>query len=117
MACRTCAPSSQAICAGSSITAFRRSPSRPWPPARPKAMKFTYTWLKEHLDTKAGVEKIADTLTRIGLEVEKVFDPKTSLAPFRVAEVVKCEKHPNADKLSICEVATARGGWHGGGAG
>src|SRR6185369_10796612 len=106
MACRTCAPSSQAICAGSSITAFRRSPSRPWPPARPKAMKFTYTWLKEHLDTKAGVEKIADTLTRIGLEVEKVFDPKTSLAPFRVAEVVKCEKHPNADKLSICEVDT-----------
>ncbi len=69
-------------------------------------MKFTYTWLKEHLDTKAGVEKIADTLTRIGLEVEKVFDPKTSLAPFRVAEVVKCEKHPNADKLSICEVDT-----------
>ena len=69
-------------------------------------MKFTYTWLKEHLDTKAGVEKIADTLTRIGLEVEKVFDPKTSLAPFRVAEVVKCEKHPNADKFSICEVDT-----------
>src|SRR6188474_2646742 len=92
MECRTCAPSSQAICAGSSITAFRRSPSRPWPPARPKAMKFTYTWLKEHLDTKAGVEK--------------VFDPKTSLAPFRVAEVVKCEKHPNADKFSICEVDT-----------
>jgi phenylalanyl-tRNA synthetase beta chain len=69
-------------------------------------MKFTLSWLKEHLDTKAGVEKIADTLTRIGLEVEEVFDPKTSLAPFRVAEVVKCEKHPNADKLSVCEVNT-----------
>jgi phenylalanyl-tRNA synthetase beta chain len=69
-------------------------------------MKATLSWLKEHLDTKAGVEKIADTLTRIGLEVEEVFDPKTSLAPFRVAEVVKCEKHPNADKLSVCEVDT-----------
>src|SRR5262245_3546224 len=69
-------------------------------------MKFTYAWLKEHLDTKASVEKVADTLTRIGLEVEEVFDPKSSLAPFRVAEVVKCEKHPNADKLSVCEVDT-----------
>ncbi|HET7446924.1 MAG TPA: phenylalanine--tRNA ligase subunit beta [Methyloceanibacter sp.] len=69
-------------------------------------MKFTYAWLKEHLDTKAGVEKIADTLTRIGLEVEKLFDPRTALAPFRVAEVMTCEKHPNADKLSVCEVDT-----------
>jgi phenylalanyl-tRNA synthetase beta chain len=69
-------------------------------------MKATLSWLKEHLDTKANVEKIADTLTRIGLEVEEVFDPKTSLAAFRVAEVVKCEKHPNADKLSVCEVDT-----------
>ena len=69
-------------------------------------MKFTYAWLKEHLDTKAGVEKIADTLTRIGLEVEKLFDPKTALSAFRVAEVVTCEKHPNADKLRVCEVDT-----------
>ena len=69
-------------------------------------MKFTLSWLKEHLDTKASVEEIAETLTRIGLEVEDVFDPATALAPFRVAEVVKCEKHPNADKLSICEVDT-----------
>jgi phenylalanyl-tRNA synthetase beta chain len=71
-------------------------------------MKFTQAWLKEHLDTKASVEKIADTLTRIGLEVEELFDPKTALAPFRVAEVVKCEKHPNADKLSVCEVDTGK---------
>ncbi|MGV1014518.1 MAG: phenylalanine--tRNA ligase subunit beta, partial [Methyloceanibacter sp.] len=69
-------------------------------------MKFTLSWLKEHLDTKASVETIADTLTRIGLEVEHVFDPAVALAPFRVAEVVKCEKHPNADKLSVCEVDT-----------
>ncbi|MBC8020189.1 MAG: phenylalanine--tRNA ligase subunit beta [Methyloceanibacter sp.] len=71
-------------------------------------MKFTFSWLKEHLDTKASVERIADTLTRIGLEVEELFDPATSFAPFRVAEVIKCEKHPNADKLSVCEVDTGK---------
>jgi phenylalanyl-tRNA synthetase beta chain len=69
-------------------------------------MKFTHAWLKEHLDTKASVEKIADTLTRIGLEVESVFDPAIALKPFIVAKIVKCEKHPNADKLSVCEVDT-----------
>jgi phenylalanyl-tRNA synthetase beta chain len=71
-------------------------------------MKFTLAWLQEHLDTKAKVDEIADTLTRIGLEVEQVFDPAIELAPFRVAEVVKCEKHPNADKLSVCEVNTGK---------
>ena len=71
-------------------------------------MKFTLSWLKEHLDTKASVAEIAESLTRIGLEVESVFDPAQALAPFRVAEVVKCEKHPNADKLSVCEVDTGR---------
>jgi phenylalanyl-tRNA synthetase beta chain len=71
-------------------------------------MKFTLAWLKQHLDTKAKVDEIADTLTRIGLEVEHVFDPSVALAPFRVAEVVKCEKHPNADKLSVCEVDTGK---------
>jgi len=69
-------------------------------------MKFTLSWLKEHLDTKAKVDEIAETLSRIGLEVEQLFDPATALASFRVAEVVKCEKHPNADKLSVCEVDT-----------
>jgi phenylalanyl-tRNA synthetase beta chain len=69
-------------------------------------MKFTLSWLKEHLDTKASVDEIGETLTRIGLEVEELFDPKTALKPFRVAEVVKCEKHPNADKLQVCEVDT-----------
>src|SRR3989304_691072 len=71
-------------------------------------MKFTQAWLKEHLDPKASVEKIPDTLPRIGLEVEELFDPATAFAPFRVAEVVKCEKHPNADKLSVCEVDTGK---------
>src|SRR6186997_879074 len=69
-------------------------------------MKFTLAWLKEHLDTRASVAEIAYTLTRIGLEVEEVFDPMMALAPFKVAKVIKCEKHPNADKLSVCEVDT-----------
>ena len=69
-------------------------------------MKFTLSWLKDHLDTRASVAEIADTLTRIGLEVEEVFDPASAFRDFRVAQVVKCEKHPNADKLSVCEVDT-----------
>jgi phenylalanyl-tRNA synthetase beta chain len=69
-------------------------------------MKFTLTWLKQHLDTKASVAEITDTLTRIGLEVEAVFDPGVTFAPFRVARVISCAKHPNADKLQVCEVDT-----------
>ena len=69
-------------------------------------MKFTLSWLKQHLDTKASAEAIGETLTRIGLEVEELFDPKTALKSFRVAEVVKCDKHPNADRLQVCEVDT-----------
>jgi len=69
-------------------------------------MKFTLAWLKEHLDTRASVAEIAETLTRIGLEVEEVFYPAKTLGPFRVAEIVACDKHPNADKLKVCEVDT-----------
>ena len=69
-------------------------------------MKFTLGWLKEHLDTKASVDEVAETLTSIGLEVEEVFDPATALAPFKVAQVLSAAKHPNADKLQVCEVDT-----------
>ena len=71
-------------------------------------MKFTLSWLKEHLDTDASVDKIADTLTLIGLEVEDVYDPTTALKDFRVAEVLKAERHPNADKLQVLEVNTGK---------
>ena len=71
-------------------------------------MKFTLSWLKEHLDTDAAVAEIAETLTRIGLEVEDVFDPATALKDFRVAEVVKAERHPDADKLQVLEVDTGK---------
>ncbi len=60
----------------------------------PLAMKFTLAWLKEHLDTDASVDEIAETLTRIGLEVEEVFDPATALKEFRVAEVVRPKSTP-----------------------
>jgi phenylalanyl-tRNA synthetase beta chain len=69
-------------------------------------MKFTLAWLKEHLDTRASVAEIAETLTRIGLEAEEVLDPAKALKDFRVAEVVKAEKHPDADKLQVLEVDT-----------
>lgn len=67
-------------------------------------MKFTLGWLKDHLETKATLDEIVEKLTAIGLEVEKVEDPGEKFAPFVIAEVKSCEKHPNADKLSVCVV-------------
>jgi phenylalanyl-tRNA synthetase beta chain len=71
-------------------------------------MKFTLSWLKEHLDTDASVDEIADTLTLIGLEIEEVVDPAKTLTDFRVAEVVSAEKHPDADKLQVLQVNTGK---------
>ena len=72
-------------------------------------MKFTLSWLKEHLDTDAALAEIADKLTMIGLEVEEVHDRAKALAPFTVARVISVEKHPNADKLKVCRVETGDG--------
>jgi phenylalanyl-tRNA synthetase beta chain len=69
-------------------------------------MKFTLSWLKDHLETDASVEEIADTLTRIGLEVEGVEDKAEALAAFSVAEVISAEPHPDADRLRVCKVNT-----------
>ena len=69
-------------------------------------MKFTLAWLGEHLDTGAGLDEITTKLTWIGLEVEKVVDKAALLAPFSVAEVLSVEKHPNADRLTVCQVDT-----------
>ena len=69
-------------------------------------MKFTLSWLKEHLDTDADVQTIADKLTSIGLEVESIEDAGARLKDFTVAEIVSAEKHPNADKLRLCMVNT-----------
>jgi phenylalanyl-tRNA synthetase beta chain len=72
-------------------------------------MKFTFSWLREHLDTDASLEAIADKLTMIGLEVESVSDKGKALAPFTIARVISAEKHPNADKLQVCLVDTGDG--------
>ena len=72
-------------------------------------MKFTLSWLKDHLATDASVEAIADKLTAIGLEVESVTNPAEKLAPFRVAEVLSAQKHPQADKLQVLSVDAGDG--------
>jgi phenylalanyl-tRNA synthetase beta chain len=73
-------------------------------------MKFTLSWLKEHLDTDEPVERIADKLTMIGLEVEHLEDKAKMLAPFVIARVVSAVQHPNADRLRVCMVDTGNGG-------
>ncbi|MFU8777998.1 MAG: phenylalanine--tRNA ligase subunit beta [Roseovarius sp.] len=72
-------------------------------------MKFTLSWLKEHLETTASVEEIAETLTDLGLEVEGITDPAARLREFTIGKVLKAEPHPDADRLRICQVATADG--------
>ncbi|SOB94462.1 phenylalanine--tRNA ligase subunit beta [Rhodobacter maris] len=72
-------------------------------------MKFTLSWLKDHLETEASVDEIADALTDLGLEVEEVVNPGAKLAPFTIAKVLHAEKHPDADKLRVCKVLTDEG--------
>ena len=72
-------------------------------------MKFTLSWLKDHLDTTATVEQIADTLTDLGLEVEEVTDPAAKLANFTLARVIHAEQHPDADRLRVLRVETDEG--------
>jgi phenylalanyl-tRNA synthetase beta chain len=72
-------------------------------------MKFTLSWLKEHLDTTASLQDILDGLVGVGLEVEEVSDRTKELAAFKVAYVLEAGKHPNADKLRLCKVQTDQG--------
>ena len=72
-------------------------------------MKFTLGWLKEHLATDASAEAIAETLTRIGLEVEDLVDRAKGLEDFTVARVVETRPHPNADRLKVCVVDIGTG--------
>ncbi|MBZ0215720.1 MAG: phenylalanine--tRNA ligase subunit beta, partial [Fimbriimonadaceae bacterium] len=69
-------------------------------------MKFTLSWLKDHLDTDASLQEIADTLTMIGLEVEAIDNPAEKYAAFKVAYVESAEQHPDADRLRVCMVNT-----------
>ena len=68
-------------------------------------MIITISWLKEHLQTKFNEAKIIDQLTNIGLEVENVKENSGELSDFKVAKILKAEKHPNADKLKVCDVS------------
>jgi phenylalanyl-tRNA synthetase beta chain len=72
-------------------------------------MKLTLSWLKEHLETDASVDRIVETLTAIGLEVEGVENPAEKLAPFTIARVLTAERHPQADKLQVLTVDAGTG--------
>lgn len=72
-------------------------------------MKFTLSWLKEHLDTDASLDAITEALTDLGLEVEGVTDPAAKLLPFTIAKVVEAVQHPDADRLRVCKVMTDEG--------
>lgn len=72
-------------------------------------MKFTLSWLKDHLDTDASVDEIAEALTDLGLEVEEVINPADRLKGFTLGYVKHAEKHPDADKLRVCKVETNEG--------
>src|SRR5258708_5480580 len=67
-------------------------------------MKFTLSWLKEHLDTTESLQSIVDMLTMIGLEVENVEDKAKQLSAFVIAKVIEAKQHPNADRLRVCMV-------------
>ena len=72
-------------------------------------MKFTFSWLKEHLDTTASLDEVVYALTDLGLEVEEVSDPIKKLNDFTIGKILKAEKHPDADKLRVCKVDTDNG--------
>ncbi|MFN3607270.1 MAG: YtpR family tRNA-binding protein, partial [Cypionkella sp.] len=72
-------------------------------------MKFTLSWLKDHLETSADLDAILYALTDLGLEVEGVVNPAAKLAPFTLAHVIEAVQHPDADKLRVCRVMTDEG--------
>lgn len=72
-------------------------------------MKFTFSWLKDHLETDASLEQVVEKLTAIGLEVEEVEDKAKLLAPYVIAHIISAEQHPNADRLRVCMVDVGDG--------
>ena len=67
-------------------------------------MKFTFSWLRDHLETDATVAEIAEKLSMLGLEVEGIEDRAKDIAPFVVGYVTAARRHPNADRLQLCTV-------------
>ena len=81
----------------------------PQPILRPlgqSPVKFTLSWLRDHLETDAGLPALLDALTDLGHEVEGVEDPAAKLGAFRIARVIEATQHPNADRLRVCRVET-----------
>lgn len=72
-------------------------------------MKFTLSWLKEHLKTDATIDEVVEAMTLAGLEVEEVENPAEKLKAFSIAKVISAVKHPDADKLKVCQVQTRDG--------
>ncbi|MGE5151781.1 MAG: YtpR family tRNA-binding protein, partial [Rhodospirillaceae bacterium] len=72
-------------------------------------MKFTLSWLKEHLDTQASLTEVRDALTMLGLEVEGIDNAAETFKGFVVGYVVEAVQHPNADRLRVCKVDTGAG--------
>ena len=67
-------------------------------------MKITFDWLKDHLETNLQEKNLLEQLTNIGLEVESVENPTKDNELFKIAKIIKTEKHPNADRLKVCDV-------------
>ena len=67
-------------------------------------MKFTFSWLKDHLNTSANLNEIVDSLNKIGLEVSSLKIYKTDVNKLKVAKIIDVKKHPNADKLNVCTI-------------
>ena len=72
-------------------------------------MIISLSWLKNHLSTKANLNQIVERLTKVGLEVESVKKPKNDLDDFVICKIIKSQKHPNADKLKLCDVDVGTG--------
>ncbi|WBU63307.1 phenylalanine--tRNA ligase subunit beta [Paracoccus aerodenitrificans] len=72
-------------------------------------MKFTLSWLKDHLETDASVEEMGRVLTDLGLEIEEIIDPAAKLSGFTIAKIVAAEQHPDADRLRVLRVETDEG--------
>ncbi len=72
-------------------------------------MKFTLSWLKDHLETDASIDEICHQLNMIGLEVENLENPQNTYGDFSVCEIIEVNKHPNADKLNLCKLNTKLG--------
>ena len=67
-------------------------------------MRFSFSWLKEHVNINMTVEQLSDKLTNLGLEVESIENSNKNYENFYVCKILKTYKHPNADRLKICEI-------------